>query len=102
MFILKVVNVLRSVTTQIGCENKDNQMKQFKVPEFNSLRPLPESLTVFATIDDAGREQVITEFMIRRACEQLDGEQLWPFAGGALRSGYHQRSAAGADVIPFG
>lgn len=76
-------------------------MKQFRVPEFDTLKPLPESLTVCATIDETGREQVITDFMIRRACEQLDGDQIWPFADGSLCGGYRQLPAAGADIIPF-
>ena len=77
-------------------------MKQCNVQEFDTLKPLPESLTVCATIDDAGHEQVITDFMIRRACEQLDGDQVWPFSAGVLCGGYRQLPASGADIIPFG
>lgn len=77
-------------------------MKQCKELEFDMLKPLPESLTVCATIDDFGREQVITDFMIRRACEQLDADQIWPFSAGAMCGGYRQLPAGGADIIPFG
>ena len=87
---------------EIGCENKDKQMKQCTEVRFDTLTPLPESLTFCATIDDAGHEQVVTDFMIRRACEQLDSDQVWPFAGGALCGGYRQLPDAGADIIPFG
>lgn len=43
------------------------------------FRPLPESMTICATVDESGDEQVITEMMIRRACEQMDDCQVWPF-----------------------
>jgi|GEM_PF-3740924 len=45
-----------------------------------SLQPLPESVTFCATVDEGGEEQVITDMMIRRACEQLEDSQMWPCA----------------------
>ena len=43
------------------------------------LQALPESVTVCATVDESGHEHVITELMVRRACEQMDGDQIWPY-----------------------
>ncbi|MFK7853758.1 MAG: hypothetical protein AB8B79_06585 [Granulosicoccus sp.] len=76
-------------------------MKQCDVTEFDTLIPLSEALTVCATIDESGREQIVTDFMMRRACEQMEGDQIWPFSGGSLCHGYTQRSTKGADIIPF-
>lgn len=45
------------------------------------FRPLPESMTICATVDESGDEQVITEMMIRRACEQAEDSQMWPYVG---------------------
>jgi len=56
-------------------------MKQLQLPDGNALRPLPESLTYGATVDIRNVEQEITEFMIRRACEEMDAQQQYPFCG---------------------
>ena len=74
-------------------------MKQCNLQVFESLLPLPESLTVCATIDESGREQEITEFMVRRACEQLDVEQHWPY--GTTTAICKARPARGADILQF-
>jgi len=65
------------------------------------LLPLPDSVTVCATVNESGEEQVITDLMIRQACQQMDDHQIWPFAqqgfAGALRS----LSPKSATIIPF-
>ena len=76
-------------------------MKQFTVSKTETLTPLPDSLTVCATIDDNGAEHEITELMIRRACEQMDADQLWPYASSTLCAGRRTLPAGGADIIPF-
>lgn len=53
-------------------------MKQSQFEAIDTLSPLPESVTMCATIDESGNEHVITELMIRRAIEQTEAEQLWP------------------------
>lgn len=76
-------------------------MKYCKSEAVNTLRALPESVTVCATVDESGDEHVITELMIRRACEQMDAHQIWPYAGdmhpGALRT----LSTRSATILPF-
>lgn len=66
-----------------------------------ALTPLPESVTSCATIDEAGREQIITELMIRRACEQMDKDQLWPVSKRAVCRTIRPLSATESKVIPF-
>ncbi len=44
------------------------------------LAPLPSELCYAATVDIYNVEQEITELMIRRACEQMEGQQQFPFA----------------------
>jgi len=56
-------------------------MKQVELLEANALRPLPKSLTYGAVVDIRNVEQEITEFMIRRACEEMDAQQQYPFSG---------------------
>jgi len=56
-------------------------MKQLELHEGNALQLLPESLTYGATVDIRNVEQEITEFMIRRACEEMDAQQQYPFCG---------------------
>lgn len=68
-----------------------------------ALAPLPESVTSCATIDESGREQIITELMIRRACEQMDKDQLWPISSRAVcRTTRPMTANDGNKVIPFG
>ncbi|NND89342.1 MAG: hypothetical protein HKN42_00660 [Granulosicoccus sp.] len=76
-------------------------MKQLKAQYTDTLTPLPDSMTVCATIDESGKEQEITELMIRRACEQMDADQLWPYASDALCVSVHSVPAGGARIIPF-
>ncbi|MBX2886972.1 MAG: hypothetical protein KTR32_43900 [Granulosicoccus sp.] len=70
-----------------------------------SLRPLPESVAFCATVDDFGHEQVITDLMVRRACEQMDKEQLWPLANHSIESRLiaadKDLPAGGAVILPF-
>jgi len=56
-------------------------MKQIELHKVNALRPLPKSLTYSATVDIRNVEQEITEFMVRRACEEMDAQQQYPFSG---------------------
>lgn len=56
-------------------------MKRNEIPQRRSLRSLPTSLTYAATVDVRNVEHEITEFMIRRACEEMDSQQQYPFCG---------------------
>ncbi len=44
------------------------------------LCALPKRLTYAALVDRQLRETEITEFMVRRACEEMDCMQQFPFA----------------------
>jgi hypothetical protein len=76
-------------------------MKQVNARQTGTLMPLPESLTACAMIDETGAEHEITELMIRRACELMDADQLWPYASKALCSGARALPVGGAQIIPF-
>jgi len=41
---------------------------------------LPKRLTYSALIDKSRREIEITDFMVRRACDEIEGRQQFPFA----------------------
>lgn len=56
-------------------------MKQLEIPEGKALRPLPSSISYGAIIDVRNVETEITDFMIRRACEEMDAQQQFPFCG---------------------
>jgi len=56
-------------------------MKTDVIPEGDALRPLPAQMTYSATVDIRNVEHEITEFMIRRACEEMDAQQQFPFCG---------------------
>ncbi|MEE9332859.1 MAG: hypothetical protein V3U65_02100 [Granulosicoccaceae bacterium] len=43
------------------------------------LAPLPSELCYGATVDIRDVEQEITDLMVRRACEQMDSVQQFPF-----------------------
>lgn len=55
-------------------------MKQQEQPE-KTMQPLPASLSYAAIVDVRNVEHEITDFMIRRACEEMDAEQQYPFCG---------------------
>lgn len=55
-------------------------MKQQDIPE-ETMQPLPSSLTYAAIVDVRNVEHEITDFMIRRACEEMDAQQQYPFCG---------------------
>ena len=76
-------------------------MKHFNVQQADTLTPLPDDMTVCATIDESGTEHEITELMIRRACEQMDADQLWPYASNALCATVRSVPTGGARIIPF-
>lgn len=56
-------------------------MKRHEIPDGRTLRPLPAPLTYSATVDIRNVEHEITDFMIRRACEEMDSQQQFPFCG---------------------
>lgn len=76
-------------------------MKHCKSAVSDTLHPLPESVTVCATVDDSGTEQVITDMMIRRACEQMDASQIWPMASELFAGSLKTLNAGTAQIIPF-
>lgn len=77
-------------------------MKYCKSVVADTLRPLPESLTVCATVDESGNEHIVTELMIRRACEQIDSDQIWPIAGGICTGSLRKLPTRGtATIIQF-
>ena len=76
-------------------------MKHCNVDRLEKLTPLPEGLTVCSMVNDAGEEQEITEFMIRRACDEMDADQIWPFASQALFSGMRSLPNRTAEIIQF-
>lgn len=76
-------------------------MKHCKLSASERLTPLPESVTVCATVDESGDEHIITELMIRRACEQMDAIQSWPYVGQTVKRTLQALPVSGATVIPF-
>jgi hypothetical protein len=76
-------------------------MKYCNVECIDSLSPLPDSLTVCSMVNDSGDELEITEFMLRRACDEMDNDQTWPFASKALFSGMRSLPKGTADIIQF-
>ncbi|MGI9293732.1 MAG: hypothetical protein ACR2PS_07090 [Pseudomonadales bacterium] len=54
-----------------------------KVTESRPSFLLPKKTTYSATIDWREQEHVITDSMIRRACEDMDAAQQYPFGGDA-------------------
>ena len=79
-------------------------MKQCELTEADTLIPLPASVTLCATVDEGGNEQLITDMMIRRACEMMDGMQVWPCGHEVSSICTHNRThlaRRSADVIPF-
>jgi len=56
-------------------------MKRQAIPNGDALRPIPADLSFAAVIDIRNVEQEITDFMVRRACEEMDSAQQFPFTG---------------------
>lgn len=56
-------------------------MKRQTIPNGDALRPLPADLSFAAVVDIRDVEHEITDFMIRRACEEMDAMQQYPFTG---------------------
>lgn len=54
------------------------------LPDTTTLSPLTEEITFGAVLDIRNVEHEITELMIRRACEQMEGEQQFPFCSDGL------------------
>lgn len=76
-------------------------MRYCKSVVTDTLMPLPESVTVCATVDEYGDEHVITELMIRRACEQMDDDQFWPCGSEAAGRSLRPIPVKTATIIPF-
>ena len=76
-------------------------MKQLNVQQAETLTPLPDGMTMCATIDESGTEHEITELMIRRAWEQMDADQLWPYASHKLCATVRSVPTGGARIIQF-
>ena len=77
-------------------------MKYCSAQRSDHLTPLPESFTACAMITDSGDELEISELMMRRACDLIDADQVWPFAGQTVFGGMRTVSnSASADILPF-
>jgi hypothetical protein len=76
-------------------------MKYCNVKHLDILAPLPDTLTACSMVNDSGEELEITEFMLRRACDEMDADQIWPFAPQALFSGMRSLPSGTADIIQF-
>ena len=77
-------------------------MKYCNVQRKDSLAALPEATTGCAMVNDSGEELEITEFMLRRACEEMDADQIWPLASQALFSSMRSLPPSGtAEIIQF-
>ncbi len=61
-------------------KSTDMQLNQKSDPsDALLLAPLAEEITYGATLDIRNVEHEITELMVRRACDQMDEEQQFPF-----------------------
>ncbi len=81
-----------------GSWNVD-MMNEIRMPAVATLVPLPDAISYAAMIDDNDQEIEISDFMMRRACEEMDETMEWPFA--PAKAEMECRPAAGADIIPF-
>ncbi len=76
-------------------------MKMTSAERIDRLTLLPKSLTVCSMIDESGDEQEISELMIRRACDRMDADQIWPFASDTLLPQMRTITKTSADILPF-
>jgi len=76
-----------------------NMMNDIRMQAVETLIPLPDAISYAAVIDDNDQEIEISDFMMRRACEEMDDTMEWPFA--PAKAEMIPRPAAGADIIPF-
>jgi len=77
-------------------------MKHCKLSVSENWALLPEPVTRCATVDEAGDEHVVTEFMIRRACEQMDAAQIWPYVDKTVAATLRSIPVGNtATIIPF-
>lgn len=76
-----------------------DMMNEIRMPAVSKLIPLPASMSYAAMIDDNDQEIEISDFMVRRACEEMDDTMEWPFA--PAEAEMISRPAAGAEIIPF-
>ncbi|MFK7857457.1 MAG: PA1571 family protein [Granulosicoccus sp.] len=76
-------------------------MKYCKTVNADIMQALPESVLVCATVDESGHEHEITELMIRRACEQMDADQIWPYSDGVCIDAMKSLPTRSATILPF-
>jgi len=76
-------------------------MKHCKSEMHETLQPLPDSVTFCATVDECGTEKVITDMMIRRACEQMDAGQIWPFSSDMKTRPLKTLNTGSAQILSF-
>lgn len=77
-------------------------MKQGNFVVLDTLTPLPESVTLCATVDESGDEHVITDLMISQACDQIENDQIWPMVGSNVALGIRQATNfQSAKILPF-
>lgn len=76
-------------------------MKYCSAQRSDHLTPLPDSFTACAMINESGDELEISELMMRRACDMIDAEQVWPFASQTVFAGMKTVSKTSAEILPF-
>ncbi len=76
-------------------------MKHCNLVVLDALSPLPESVTLCATVDESGDEHVITDLMISQACDQIEHDQIWPMVSSNMLIGIKQATAQSAKILPF-
>ena len=82
-------------------------MKYCKSARIDLSQSLPESVTFCATVSESGDEHIVTDMMIRRACEQADDMQIWPYSAATSAQltcatvNQGLSAAQSAVVIPF-
>lgn len=76
-------------------------MKYCKSVGSDALWPLPESLTFCATVSETGDEQIVTDMMIRRACEQMEDSQMWPLGPSGNYPAEQARGVKSAVILQF-
>ena len=77
-------------------------MKYCNAQRSDQLAPLPKSFTACSMVNESGDELEISELMMRRACDLIDADQLWPFASQSVYSGMRTVSSnTSAEILPF-
>lgn len=76
-------------------------MKHCNLVVLDALIPLPESVTLCASVDESGHEHVITDLMISQACDQIEHDQIWPMVGSNMAIGVKLATTQSAKILPF-